>query len=299
VPYLRIVGELRRRIAAGELAVGDRIPSTRQIMRDWGVAMATASKVIGALRDEGLVRPVPGIGTVVVYRVDAPPEAADGGGGLESAPADLTGQRVLGVAIKIADSEGLAAVSMDRLATELGAPVLWLLMYVRSKDELLHLMADAAYGEIPLPAQPPPGWRAQLEVSLRLQWRLHRRHPWLSQAIPLTRPELVRNAMAHTEWILRALDGLGLTPNAMLHASVSLAGFVRGVAAAPEADDEAAVREGQLAEALSSGGFPTMARVIVQPGLDLDLDSLFEFGLRRQLDGLAVLVVGAAHGRRD
>ncbi|MEU7833293.1 MULTISPECIES: TetR/AcrR family transcriptional regulator C-terminal domain-containing protein [unclassified Nonomuraea] len=301
VPYLRIVGELRRRIAAGELAAGDRIPSTRQIMRDWGVAMATASKVIGALRDEGLVRPVPGIGTVVVYRVDALPEAADGGGGLESAPADQTEQRVLGVAIKIADSEGLAAASMDRLATELGASVLSLHRHVQSKDELVHLMADAAYGEIPLPAQPPPGWRAQLEVSLRLQWRLHRRHPWLSQAIPLTRPEFVRNAMAHTEWILRALDGLGLTPNAMLHASVSLAGFVRGVAAAPEADHEglAAVREGQLAEALSSGGFPTMARVIVQPGLDLDLDSLFEFGLRRQLDGLAVLVASAAHGRRD
>ncbi|MEV6152250.1 TetR/AcrR family transcriptional regulator C-terminal domain-containing protein [Nonomuraea sp. NPDC052129] len=299
VPYLRIVGELRRRIAAGELAVGDRIPSTRQIMRDWGVAMATASKVIGVLRDEGLVRPVPGIGTVVVYRVDALPKAADSGGELESAPADLTEQRVLGVAIKIADSEGLAAASMDRLATELGAPVLSLHRHVRSTDELVHLMADAAYGEIPLPAQPPPGWRAQLEVSLRLQWRLHRRHPWLSQAIPLTRPEFVRNAMTHTEWILRALDGLGLTPNAMLHASVSLAGFVRGVAADPEADDEAAVREGQLAEALSSGGFPTMARVIVQPGLDLDLDSLFEFGLRRQLDGLAVLVAGAAHGRRD
>ncbi|WP_433516771.1 TetR/AcrR family transcriptional regulator C-terminal domain-containing protein [Nonomuraea sp. CA-143628] len=301
VPYLRIVGELRRRIAAGELAVGDRIPSTRQIMRDWGVAMATASKVIGALRDEGLVRPVPGIGTVVVYRVDTLPEAADDSGGLESAPADLTEQRVLGVAIKVADSEGLAAASMDRLATELGTPVLSLHRHVRNRDELVHLMADAAYGEIPLPAQPPPGWRAQLEVSLRLQWRLHRRHPWLSQAIPLTRPEFVRNAMAHTEWVLRALDGLGLTPNAMLHASVSLAGFVRGVAAAPEADDEglAAVREGQLAEALSSGGFPTMARVIVQSGLDLDLDSLFEFGLRRQLDGLAVLVAGAAHGRRD
>jgi AcrR family transcriptional regulator len=304
VPYLRIVGELRRRITAGELAVGDRIPSTRQIMRDWGVAMATASKAIGALRDEGLVRPVPGIGTVVIPRVDTPPEAegsVDGGRGLESATEDLTKQRVLGVAIKIADSEGLAAVSMHRLAAELGASAPSLYRYVRTKDELVHLMADAAYDEIPLPAQPPPGWRAQLEVSLRLQWRLHRRHPWLSQAIPLTRPEFVRNGMAHTEWILRAIDGLGLTPTAMLHASVSLAGFVRGVAAAPETDDEgmAAVREGQLAEALSSGGFPTMARVIVQPGLDLDLDSLFEFGLRRQLDGLAVLVAGAAHGRRD
>lgn len=322
VPYLRIVRELRRRIATAELAAGDRIPSTRQIMRDWGVAMATASKVIAALRDEGLVRPVPGIGTVVVDQADRLPDPdgligidrlADGGRGgtLEFAPRpvpDLTKQRILRTAIKIADSEGLAAVSMRRIALELGASAMSLYRHVRNKVELVHLMADAAYGEMPLPAQPPSGWRAQLEVSLRLQWRLYRRHPWLSQAIPLTRPEFVRNAMAHTEWILRAIDGLGLTPNAMLHASASLAGFVRGVAASPEAEvqaqaetDDEWVRamEGQLAEVLSSGGFPTMARVIVQPGLDLDLDSLFEFGLRRQLDGLAVLVASVAHGRRD
>lgn len=64
-PYLRIVAGLRRRIREGEFAAGDRIPSTREITREWGVAMATASKVIGSLREEGLVRAVTGVGTVV------------------------------------------------------------------------------------------------------------------------------------------------------------------------------------------------------------------------------------------
>ena len=64
-PYLRIVGELRRRIMAGELGPGDRVPSTRQIVREWGVAMATASRALTALRQESLVRAVPGVGMVV------------------------------------------------------------------------------------------------------------------------------------------------------------------------------------------------------------------------------------------
>ncbi|MGC4811213.1 GntR family transcriptional regulator [Micromonospora sp. DT228] len=64
-PYLRIVGELRRRITAGELSPGDRVPSTRQIVREWGVAMATASRALTLLRQEELVRAVPGVGMVV------------------------------------------------------------------------------------------------------------------------------------------------------------------------------------------------------------------------------------------
>ena len=59
-PYLRIVGEIRERIASGRLRPGDRVPSTRQITQQWGVAMATATKVISTLRDEGLVDTKPG-----------------------------------------------------------------------------------------------------------------------------------------------------------------------------------------------------------------------------------------------
>ncbi|MEU8437658.1 winged helix-turn-helix domain-containing protein, partial [Streptomyces sp. NPDC029216] len=63
--YSQITAELRRRIETGELAPGDRVPSTREITRQWDVAMATASKVLSELRREGLVSAVPGVGTVV------------------------------------------------------------------------------------------------------------------------------------------------------------------------------------------------------------------------------------------
>lgn len=300
-PYLRIVEELRRRIVSGELAAGDKIPSTRQIMREWGVAMATAGKVLARLQEEGLARVVPGAGTVVAGRE-----------GRARGPAqDLTRQRIVRVAVRIADAEGLAAVSMRRIAAESDASAMSLYRHVDGKDELVHLMADAVYGEDPPPERPPRGWRAQLELALRQQWRIHRRHPWLAQAVSLTRPEFVRNGMAHTDRLLRAVDGLGLDANTMLHAVMSLMNVVRGTAVSLEAEQQARTetgitedewmraREAELGELFASGAYPTLAKVVAQPGLDMDLDSIFEFGLRRQLDGLAVLVARAREGRRD
>src|SRR5258705_6808945 len=69
-----IADSIRRRIASGELTPGERVPSTRQITRRWGVAMATATKVLTTLQREGLVVARPGIGTVVAD--GAPPVPA-------------------------------------------------------------------------------------------------------------------------------------------------------------------------------------------------------------------------------
>ncbi|WP_344495984.1 GntR family transcriptional regulator [Nonomuraea monospora] len=172
---------MRRRIAVGELVAGERLPSTRQIVREWGVAMATASKVLSRLQEEGLARAVPGVGTVVAGRAM-----------VARAPVqDLTTQRIVRVAIGIADGEGLAAVSMRRVATELGASAMSLYRHVAGKDELVHLMTDVVYGEDPPPDRIPRGWREQLELALGQQWRIHRRHPWLARAISLMRPEFV------------------------------------------------------------------------------------------------------------
>src|ERR1700733_5296900 len=70
-PYAQIAAELRDQINNGTLAPGDRVPSTREITQRWGVAMATATKALAALRQEGMIRPIPGVGTVVVGRQPA------------------------------------------------------------------------------------------------------------------------------------------------------------------------------------------------------------------------------------
>lgn len=64
-PYVQIATQIRDRIKSGALRDGDKLPSARQITRDWDVAIATAAKALGLLAADGLTRVVPGVGTVV------------------------------------------------------------------------------------------------------------------------------------------------------------------------------------------------------------------------------------------
>lgn len=301
-PYVVIAADLRRRITAGELAPGDRVPSTRELTRRWGVAMATATKAITTLRHEGLVRPVPGVGTVV----EAPPPARPPR--RRAAPeATPTRDRVVRTAIEVADAEGLSTLSMRRVAAELGIATMSLYRHVASKDDLLVLMIDATFGEEPLPT-PPAGWRAALEASARLQWVTYRRHPWLAPAMSLTRPQPAASALAHTEWVLGALDGYGLDTTAMFTVHITLFSYVRGMAVNLESEAQAEAESGltsdewmdQHLETLESmaGEAPMFGRVAALDDFDLDLDALFEFGLQALLDGLRRHFAGAAAGVR-
>lgn len=308
-PSVRIVAELRRRIASGELRVGDRLPSTRQIAREWQVAIATATKVLTTLRHEGLVRVLPGVGTVVARtpRPATRPERRPTVRRPTAAPGeDLHREPIVQAAIEIADAEGLAAVSMRAVAGKLGVATMSLYRHVDSKDDLILHMTSAVFGEARLPETPPAGWRARLTVAARLQWSVYRRHPWLAQLVSITRPLPLRNLLVHGEWALAAIDGLGLDAATMLHVHITLFSYVRGLAINIEWENEAAAASGltedewmdnhslALNELAASGAFPTFARVFTEltDNFDLDLDLLFEFGLEPLLDGLAPLLDG-------
>jgi DNA-binding transcriptional regulator YhcF (GntR family) len=289
-PYQRIAAEIRDRIASGRLRPGDRIPSTRQISRDWGVAMATASKVIAALRDEGRVETRPGAGTVVRSADRAFTRALP-------REHDLGRDHIVRAAIAIADAEGMPAVSMRRVATDLGVATMSLYRHVSSKDDLLLYMADAVAADEPLPARPPARWRECLELLARLFWAVCRRHPWLAEVISVTRPRAAPNLMLYSEWSLTALRGLGLGPGDMMYIHLNLFGHVRGLALALQT--EAGERQDtgmtnnewmdtQLAafqEIVASGRYPTMEYLVTQD-FEQDLDVMFEFGLRLLLDGV-------------
>jgi hypothetical protein len=137
---------------------------------------------------------------------------------------------------------------------------------------------------------------------LRLQWTLYRRHPWLARVLSLSRPQLIPSGMVHTEWALSAVDGLGLDASAMLHVCLTAVGFVRGIAIELEAEHEAEAETGLTTEewlvsqeepmsrVIQSGRFPMLSRVSAEKDLVLTVDTLFEFGLPRLLDGLGVLL---------
>lgn len=302
--YSRIVAELRRRIETGELAPGARVPSTREITRQWGVAMATASKVLAELRREGLVRAVPGVGTVVAAparpaRAARPAPAARPAGAPEG-PGALTLGRIVDAAVAVADAEGLAAVSMRRVAADLGVATMSLYRHVADKEDLLTRMMDGVMGRHPLPADPPPDWREAIELAAHRLWGLFRRHPWLAPALSMTRPQLIASALPYTEWMLAALLRHGLDLQSAFTAHLTLLNYARGIAVNLEAEREAEADSGldseewmdhqepDLLAVLGTGRFPALAH-LAQTGYDLDLDALFEFGLQRLLDGLAAL----------
>ena len=142
-PYRRIVAEIRGRIERGDLRPGDRVPSTRAITQDFGVAMATATKVIAALRDAGLVETRSGAGTVVRAITGRRRRGPRGG--------DLSRDRVLAAAIAIADAEGLAALTMRRVAADLGVATMSLYRHVPGQGR-----AGAADDRRGLRRGPPP-----------------------------------------------------------------------------------------------------------------------------------------------
>ena len=311
VAYAGIVEEIRARIESGRLRPGERVPSTRQITREWGVAMATATKVLTALRQEGLVVPRPGIGTVVADPGQArprhappPPESASASVERRPAGAEVTRERVLRAAIAIADTEGAAALSMRRIATTLGVATMSLYRHVTSKDELFVQMADTVFGDHPFPAGPPAGWRAGLEAAARLQWTIFRCHPWAVTALSLTRPRPTPRVLAHGEAVLRALAGTGLDEYRMFQVYIAIFGYVRGIAAGLEWDavveqetgvsgeEHLEAQDTAFADVTASGAYPTFVRVMGATDFDLDLDEQFEFGLRHLLDGFAASLPG-------
>jgi AcrR family transcriptional regulator len=255
--------------------------------------MATAAKALGLLRQQGLVETREGIGTVVRRTPSGP---------LRSPSPPLSGSlvtrdQIVGAAVAIADVEGIAALSMRRLAGELGVGVTSLHRFVSGKRDLLRAMVQRTMGSKPLPDLRYVPWRSALELISRTQWELYRAHPWLPGLISLRRPRLIPEAMANTEGTLQVLTRLGLDPEEAVLDAITLPALVRALALVMAADreieSETGVTESQwrratdveLQQLSRAGRFPHLAATAAATKTPT-LDSLFEHGLRRHLDGL-------------
>jgi AcrR family transcriptional regulator len=215
----------------------------------------------------------------------------------------LTLGRIVDAAVRVADAEGLDAVSMGRVAAEIGTAPMSLYRHVSSKEELLTLMVDAAWG--PAPAGPEPGedWRAGLA---RWAWTLRaeaRRHPWVVR-IPLSGLPIMPNEVAWFENALACQAGTGLSEARKASVILLLAGYVRNQATT-EADIEAAIRASGLTPAQWMASYPRMLAQLADPARFPALtkfiaagvfeaedgpDDEFIFGLDRILGGVAVLI---------
>jgi AcrR family transcriptional regulator len=121
----------------------------------------------------------------------------------------LSADAIVDAAVRIADAEGLEAISMARVAAELGFTTMSLYRYVASKDELLQLMFNAsALGAESLVIE-GDDWRSRLRNWAVIQRDMLDRHAWITQ-MPMPAPPLAPNSLHFVERALQAMDGTGL-----------------------------------------------------------------------------------------
>ncbi|MCT7352977.1 TetR/AcrR family transcriptional regulator [Streptomyces sp. 15-116A] len=215
----------------------------------------------------------------------------------------LTLDRIVETAVGIADRDGLDAVSMRRIATELGTGTMSLYRYVPGKAELLDLMLDRVQRPSDDPDDLGDGWRAALEALGRATLALYRRHPWLLE-VNQSRPILGPSALEGMEKVLSRIRTMGLSDPELVSVIIMIEGYVVGAARTQVYQEEAERRSGLtdaefweaqrpvLEKAMHSGRYPVLAS-LSEDAFGSDFDH-FEFGLQRILDGLEVCV--AARG---
>jgi AcrR family transcriptional regulator len=216
----------------------------------------------------------------------------------------LSRDQIVSTAIAVADAEGPDAISMRRIARELGAGVMSLYWHVESKEELLDLMLESIETEIEVP-EPSGDWRADLGAFAHRTRAAMSRHRWAMEFIG-GRPPSGPNDARNLERLLGLLDGLA-DDRLTMDIFGAVATYVTG-AVMREAQERRVQRDQERAAAglteeeiqaeheryrkwfEASGRYPRIVR-LMEAGVDPDdpatRDERFQFGLDCVLDGIA------------
>ena len=228
----------------------------------------------------------------------------------------LSVDAIVEAAVRVADTEGLDAVSMARVAKELGFTTMSLYRHVASKDELLQLMWNASAQGAESLVLDGDGWRDRLRQWVVFQREALDQHPWITQ-MPMAAPPLAPNSLTFVERGLETLEGTGLAgrgqdpgdrPAQLLHAQRGADGARRGpgrggragggrrqrMPAAPPVTFEALVR--QLVDEHS---YPILHRLAWSAAIGdapsgMDEAAEFRFGVECILDGVEKLIQRSA-----
>jgi AcrR family transcriptional regulator len=218
----------------------------------------------------------------------------------------LSADAIVDAAVRLADAEGLEAVSMARVAAELGFTTMSLYRHVTSKDELLQLMWNAsALGAEDLVIE-GDGWRSRLRTWAIFQRDGIDRHPWLTQ-MPMAAPPVAPNSLTFVELGLATLDGTGVADADKLRIIGLLSSYTLSEArmahdafraardAAASGDGEPAppwTFEGLLRELIDEKTYPRLYRIAWSPVTDGPPSEReeFLFGIEHILDGVQALI---------
>ena len=206
-------------------------------------------------------------------------------------PAFTIGQ-VAEAAVRLADADGITAVSMQRVASELGYTKMALYRYVTGKSQLFAVMVEAAIGPPPDIRSVRGGWRRRARTWAQLMWATWDRHPWLPGAT--TGPRAIGpHEVGWTEAGLAAFEATPLSGSQRMSAVTLLSGHIRNTYSASAGGTQPWTAGGRqdpgLAPFLSTapGRFPAIAAALESPRRRADPR---EFGLRCILDGIERLI---------
>jgi AcrR family transcriptional regulator len=206
------------------------------------------------------------------------------------APVNL--ERALVAALSVADAEGIEAVTMRRLARELGVEAASLYHHVRGKDEILDALVDAIAAEIELPG-PSTDWRVAISQRARSTRSVLRRHPW-AVSLMASRTTPGAATLRLLEAGIRSFREGGFTVPLAAHAVSAVDSYVHGFVLQevnlPFRDEsELAAMTGAILESFPVSEFPFLFELttqhVLQPGYDYGNE--FDSGLTLVLDGVA------------
>ena len=196
-----------------------------------------------------------------------------------SRPTQLNRDKIAAAALAIADAEGFPAVSMRRIAQEMGVGTMSLYYYVKTKADLVAAMDDALMSEVLAPSL-PGNWREALTVIAMRTRDAFLRHPWALSSM-LSAPPGV-NAMRHMEQCLQVLAKTTMTTREKLTLLAAIDDFVFGYALR-EAASNAKVDLNFARRQLATGAFPRLKEAFGK-GRPPAMPDRFHMGLRALLD---------------
>lgn len=214
--------------------------------------------------------------------------------------AEVTSE-LIEAALRIADEDGFDAISMRRLATEIGMGTMSIYWYVESKDELLDLVLDHLVGTTLLEPAELTDWRAGLTAIATRSRAMYLAHPWLVQVIG-QRPTIGPNLLRHVDQSLCVVDGLAVPMDVRMQILHTVDDFVQGSVLREAAFAEVA-REQGMSEAewheqmrphfealIADEDLGYLARYIDEVGFEPHHGNSFESGLELVLAGVDALL---------